>query len=286
VSPILPGLRALAGRYDLWLVDLWGVIHDGERPFPGVPEALAALRGAGARVVFLSNSSRLGELLAANLAGMGIERALFERVVSSGDVTRAALVGRDPAIFGALSPRPRTLHLGDRGYVPWLFEPDVALDFIDDVAGAELVVTTGTVRTDEELARTKARLAPAAARGVPLVCTNPDPIVPTHAGVKLGPGAIAQAYADLGGPTFLYGKPHAPIYRHALGGAPARVVAIGDLLETDVRGARGAGIASVLVTATGVHAARIGEPPDPGVVEALAAEADAWPDAVVARFRW
>jgi len=121
---------------------------------------------------------------------------------------------------------------------------------------------------------------------VPLVCTNPDPIVPTHAGVKLGPGAIAQAYADLGGPTFLYGKPHAPIYRHALGGAPARVVAIGDLLETDVRGARGAGIASVLVTATGVHAARIGEPPDPGVVEALAAEADAWPDAVVARFRW
>jgi ribonucleotide monophosphatase NagD (HAD superfamily) len=87
------------------------------------------------------------------------------------------------------------------------------------------------------------------------VCTNPDHVIPrAGGGTALGPGAVAHAYADLGGSTFLYGKPHPPIYEEArsrLGdgeGEFRRIVAIGDLIETDIRGARGAGIASVLVT--------------------------------------
>src|SRR5690606_35987751 len=111
-------------------------------------------------------------------------------------------------------------------------------------------------------------LSPAAERGVPLVCTNPDRIVRTSSGLKLAPGAVAEAYGRLGAKTFLYGKPHPPIYAAALAGIaargpvpPARIVAIGDLLETDVRGARSAGLDSVLVTGTGVHAAELGEAP-------------------------
>jgi HAD superfamily hydrolase (TIGR01459 family) len=270
-------------------VDLWGVVHDGSRPFAGVIEALRELAAAGRRVIFVTNSSRTGELVAELLATMGIGAELYETVISSGDVTRDALLSRDPALFDLLPAEPRCLHVGKPSFVPWLFE--LGLRFVDDVADADLVVATGTVRDDDALASLRAQLAPAAARGVPLVCTNPDHVIPTAEGFTIGPGAVARAYAELGARVFLYGKPHARIYdavRARLGARvpPARVVAIGDLLDTDVRGARAAGIASVLVTATGGHARALGPAPSAAAIDALFAEAGVAPDMVLARFVW
>jgi HAD superfamily hydrolase (TIGR01459 family) len=292
IAPV-SGLRSLASTYEVFLVDLWGVVHDGERPFDGVALALERLRESGARVLFLSNSSRTGDYLAGMLEKMGVGRDLFEAVVSSGDVTREALGSRDPAIFGALPADPRCLHVGDPTFVSWVFE--LGLDFVDDVSDADLVLATGTVKDDEALARVRDHLAPAAARSVPLVCTNPDRVVPMRTGTKLGPGAVAEAYRKLGAPVFLYGKPHAPIYAEVLrrvaqsaSGSPAleRVVAIGDLLDTDVRGARGAGIASVLVTGTGVHSLELGPAPEPDVLRRLCTRAGVSPDITLARFAW
>jgi HAD superfamily hydrolase (TIGR01459 family) len=223
--------------------------------------------------------------MAESLVALGVPRGAFVEVLSSGDVTRDALARREDAVFARCPARPRVLHVGNPGYVPWLFELD--LDFVDDEAGAELVVATGAPSSDAELRAVKGRLAPLAARGVPLVCTNPDPVIPSPDGtLALGPGAVARAYADLGGHTFLFGKPHAPIYRGALrrlGGAPERVVAIGDMIATDIKGARAAGIACVLVT-TGVHAAEVGDAPSDAALEALFAAHGARPDAVLARF--
>lgn len=263
-------------------------MHDGTRPFSGVVDALRELSSAGRRLVFITNTSRLGALVADTLEGMGIGRELYEAVVSSGDVTRAALLARDAPLFALLPARPRCLHLGDASFVPWLFE--LGLSFVDDVADADLIVTTGTVRDDAALARVREQLAPAAARGVPLVCTNPDRVIPTATGVTPGPGAIAAAYAELGAPVFLYGKPHAPIYAAArgrlAGTAAARVVAIGDLLDTDIRGARAAGIASVLVTDTGGHAHTLGPAASDSARQALFTDAGIAPDMVLTRFTW
>ena len=273
----LPGLRAIAEQYDAFLVDLWGVVHDGNRPFSGVIEALRELSAAGRRVIFLTNTSRTGPLVAETLAGMGIGPELYDAVISSGDVTREALLSRDPALFDLLPEHPRCVHVGDPSFVPWLFE--VGLTFSGDLADADLVVATGSVRDDAELAGLRAHLAPTAARGVPLVCTNPDRVIPRAAGSTLGPGAVAAAYAELGARVFLYGKPHPPIYaaaRRQLGAvAMARVVAIGDLLDTDIRGARNAGIASVLVTETGASA-----------LDVVGAAEGVVPDMVLARFAW
>ena len=263
-------------------------MHDGTRPFGGVIDALRELSSAGRPVVFITNTSRLGALVADTLEGMGIDRALYAAVVSSGDVTRAALLARDAPLFALLPERPRCFHLGDPSFVPWLFE--LGLPFVDDLSSADLVVTTGTVRDDVALERVREQLAPAAARGVPLVCTNPDRVIPTATGVTPGPGAIAAVYAEVGAPVFLYGKPHAPIYaaaRKLLGETdPARVVAIGDLLDTDVRGARAAGIAAVLVTDTGAHAHALGPAANEASREALFTEAGIAPDMVLARFGW
>jgi HAD superfamily hydrolase (TIGR01459 family) len=284
----LPGLRAVASRYDAFLVDLWGVVHDGERPFAGVVGALRELSAAGRRVIFLTNTSRTGPLVAETLAGMGIGPELYEAVISSGDVTRDALVSRDPPLFELLPDPPRVAHVGDASYVPWLFE--LGLPFVDDLADADLVVATGSVRDQAALASARAHLAPAAARGVPLVCTNPDRVIPGAAGSTMGPGAVAAVYEELGARVFLYGKPHPPIYaaaRRQLGAlASARVVAIGDLLDTDIRGARNAGIASVLVTGTGGTAQAHGRAPSAAVLEAAWAAAGVSPDMVLTRFAW
>ena len=284
----LSGLRAIAPHYDAFLVDLWGVVHDGKRPFAGVIDALRELSRGGRRVIFVTNSSRDGVRVAAMLEAMGIDRELFEAVISSGDVTREALASRDPALFRLLPADSSCHHVGDPSFVPWMFE--LGLRFVDELAAADLVVVTGTVSDDVALVRVRERLEPAAARGVPLVCTNPDRVIPTATGVTLGPGAIAAAYAELGGQVFLYGKPHAPIYRAArrqLAASPAtRVVAIGDLLETDIRGARDAGFASVLVTATGAQAHTLGPSPSAAALAPLLAEAGVAPDMLLERFAW
>lgn len=271
-------------------MDLWGVVHDGRRPFAGVSDALHELARAGRRVVFVTNTSRAGAVVGETLQSMGITRDLYAAVVSSGDVTRDALLARDAALFAPLPAEPRCFHLGDASFVPWLFE--LGLRFVDDVVDADLVVASGTARDDAAMATLRDQLAPAAARGVPLVCTNPDRVIPTAAGVTPGPGAIAAAYAELGARVFLYGKPHAPIYaaarRHLAGVSDARVMAVGDLLDTDIRGARAAGLASALITQTGGHAhvLRAGASAGAGALEGLFAEAGVAPDMVLERFAW
>jgi HAD superfamily hydrolase (TIGR01459 family) len=287
--PTLPGLRALVSRYDAFLVDLHGVLHDGTRPFDGVVAALRELSAANRHVVFLTNSSRSGALVGESLASMGIGAELYDAIISSGDVTRDAIVARDPRLFARLPERPRCFHVGNPAFVPWLFE--LGLPFVDDLAGADLVIATGTAKDEAGLARIREQLAPAVARGLPLLCTNPDRIIPTAGGITLGPGAIAAAYEELGGTVLLYGKPHAPMYvaaRTLLGARASdeRTVAVGDLLETDVRGARAAGIASVLVTATGGHAAALGSAPTASAQSALWASAGVAPDMLLAQFVW
>ncbi len=288
----LTGLRELASQYDGFLVDLHGVVHDGARPFDGTVDALRGLSRAGRRVVFVTNSSRAATVVEASLIAMGIGPDLYDAVLTSGDVTRAALLARDPPLFELLPEAPRCLHVGAPAYVPWLFEPALGLSFVEDLGDADLVIATGTAPDPVALAQVIGRLVPAAARGVPLVCTNPDRVIPTADGLTLGPGAIAAAYEALGPRVFLYGKPHPAIYAAADGLLDAwkigrdRVVAIGDLLDTDVRGARAAGIASVMVTATGGHAEALGRAPTAESFDELWATAGFAPDMTLARLVW
>lgn len=216
-------------------------MHDGERPYDGVLDALRRLAEVGdKRVLFVTNTSRAADAVITTLVDtMGIDRALFFDVVSSGDVTRTALAAESGRCF----------HYGDPSFVPWLFE--LPFTFVEDVAAADIIVASGAPRDREGLDSARALLAPAAARRVRLVCTNPDETIPHATGHSLGPGAVARAYRELGGDVFLYGKPHRPIYdeaRRRLGGDRARrIVAIGDLVATDILGARAAGLPSVLV---------------------------------------
>lgn len=251
------GLVALLPRYDGFLLDQWGVLHDGARPYPGAVAALEMLRRAGKRVIILSNSGRRGAENAAQLAKLGFARELYDEVVSAGDDARDALAARGEPFHRALGRRCLLLarqgeaHLGE----------GLGLDLVDDVAVADFILLMTMDPPRQSVAGWMELLRTASGRRLPMVCANPDlhRASPTG-GLQEAPGLVARAYEQLGGTVRYHGKPESRIYRTCLaklGLDRSRVVAIGDSLEHDIAGAEAAGIGSVFIGG-GIHRGEIG----------------------------
>ncbi|MBL8629577.1 MAG: TIGR01459 family HAD-type hydrolase [Rhodospirillaceae bacterium] len=282
-------LREIAGRYDGFILDLWGLIHDGATPYPPARATLAALKQAGKKTLLLSNAPRRGYALVKLMAGMGIERDLYGEVLSSGEATRKALMAKDDPFFAALGGK--VYHLGpDRDHN--IFD-DTNLEIVPDVSAADFIVNTGPSELVQKVSDFQGVLDAAVARKLPMVCANPDMVV-LRAGVEIVcAGAIAARYEQMGGAVAYRGKPDPAIYREAaatLGVTNLRnVVVIGDALETDVKGANAAGLDSIWCTG-GIHAAALGcaygVAADPLRAEALAAAAGNTPTATIPGFIW
>jgi HAD superfamily hydrolase (TIGR01459 family) len=251
------GLAAVASRYDGFLLDQWGVLHDGVRPYPGAVAALKALRSAGKRVIILSNSGRLGTENAAQLAKLGFARELYDDVVSAGDDAREALIARDEPFHRALGRRCLLLaREGERHLAEGL-----GLKLVDDVEAADFILLMTMDPPRQSVAGWMGLLRAASARRLPMVCANPDlHRASPDGGLQEAPGLVARAYEQLGGTVRYHGKPQPRIYRSCLtrlGLDRSRVVAIGDSLEHDIAGAEAAGIDSVFIGG-GIHRDEIG----------------------------
>lgn len=286
--PILPGLAALAADYDGYILDVWGVMHQGGPAYPEAIDCVRRLRAAGKRVVFVSNAPRLAAQVAFVLSGKGIDAALYDAVVASGDAARQALADRGAASADGLGARYRLL--GPPG-------SDDVLDGLgyaaaDGIADADFLLGIGLDDGRETVEEHEAILQAAAGRDLPMICVNPDLLV-----IRLGQqepcaGALAARYEAIGGRVRYFGKPHPEIYALALAAldvAPARVLAVGDGLATDIAGAAGAGLDSVLVTG-GLLADALGLAPGmvPGAraLEDACRAAGARPRAALASFAW
>lgn len=252
--PLIAGLSRIVDDYDLVLCDVWGVIHNGVAAYPAACAALVETRKRGKTVILVSNAPRPNPFLIKMLEGLGVPREAYDRVVTSGDVTRATLVAR---------PGAKVFHLGpprDLGTYDGL---DLTLTALED---ADVVVCTGLLDDEVETPADYAdRLNAMKARDLPFICANPDLVVERGDKLIYCAGAIAQAYEEIGGAVVYCGKPHPPIYAQALeeaetlrGGriVPKRVIGIGDALRTDVIGADRAGFDSLFI-ASGIHAVEL-----------------------------
>ena len=285
---LLTGLAEIAGDYDGFILDLWGVLHDGNAPLPGVAEALGRLKRDGKRLAILSNAPRRAHLVEARINEIGIVRGLYDHVHSSGEETWQHLRRRDDSFYAALGRR--CYHLGPPRDDNML--EDVGLERIGDIGAADFILNTGPSGWDETVEQYEQLLHAALARGLPMVCANPDLVVVSMGRRAICAGAVAQRYEALGGSVRWHGKPFRPVYETcfaALGIADKRrILAVGDSLRTDIAGANGAGIASLLVTG-GIHAEEFGlvggQPDLDRLIEAVAASGHR-PDAVIAHFRW
>jgi HAD superfamily hydrolase (TIGR01459 family) len=288
--PILPGMAALADRYDGFILDLWGTIHDGIRPWDGAIDCLAALKQRGKRVLLLSNAPRRSHLAIARMDEMGIPQSGYDDVLTSGEAAQNALVARADAWHSRLG---RRCHLLGPPKDDSVLE-DVPHERVDDLATADYIVNVGVRRRMDGLAEYESFLADAAQRKLPMICCNPDLEVLRGEDRELCAGALARRFEELGGDCHYHGKPHAPIYRESLKRLglhdPRRVLAVGDALRTDVAGAAASGMDAVLVTSTGILARELGiapfEDPDPTALARVCAAEGTHPTAAIAAFKW
>lgn len=258
--PVIAGLSEIADRYDAILCDVWGVLIDGRRHFPEAARALCQFRARGGRVALITNASRPDAEVRRQLLDLGLPVDCFDDLVSAGELTLREIVARAGQTCHHLGP-PRDDGLfeeaGRRLGAP---VRRVSAD------RADYVVCTGLVDDRREKPEDyDPQLRLMAARGLDMLCANPDVVVGHGDELVYCAGALAERYALLGGHVLMYGKPHPPIYaavRDRLaklcGAAPdaARILAIGDGAGTDLAGAGRAGLDCLFIV-DGVHAGEL-----------------------------
>jgi len=248
--PILSSISELSCACDAWIVDIWGVMHNGARAYAAASEACRRFRRGGGIVVLLSNAPRPFRAVVHQLAAVGVDPESYDGGLTSGDVTRGLLE--------AWSGRS-LLHIGperDKG----LFEGLTARLATPDAA--EAIVCSGLWDDSSETpANYEALFEVLAARRLAMLCANPDLVVERGNKLVYCAGALAALYAQKGGEVIYAGKPHVPIYERTfatlerLAGralARERILAIGDGIDTDLLGAHRAGLRSLFI-ASAVH---------------------------------
>ncbi|MGO4173277.1 TIGR01459 family HAD-type hydrolase [Bosea sp. TAF32] len=249
--PVLKRAGDLLARYDVLISDVWGVVHDGLWALEPACEALIAFRKLGGTVALLSNAPGPSTQVAGLLDTKRVPREAWNRLVTSGDVTRALI---------AESHHKRVYHIGwqsDRAVFAGLDVELVGEEQADIIVATEL--NDYRTETPEQYRPLLERFA---RRGLPFICGNPDLVV--HVGEDLLPcaGSLAAIYEELGGTVAWAGKPYRPAYDLALAAAaearggspvePGKVLVIGDAVRTDLAGARLMGFDSLFI-AGGIH---------------------------------
>lgn len=242
-------LGEIISQFDVVLSDVWGVLHNGVAAFPQAGVALRDARAAGKTVVLITNSPRPGPDVVAQLRNLGVTDDVYDRIITSGDVTRD-LIRKGPKKVFLLGPE-RDLSLLDGLGVELVSEDE-----------AECVVCTGFFDDETETPQDYTEMLKGfVARGTLMICANPDLVVERGERIIPCAGAMALYYIQLGGEVGIAGKPHAPIYEACLKAAEevrgsvdrSRVLAIGDGMPTDVRGALSNDLALLYVSG-GIHA--------------------------------
>ena len=248
--PILSSIADLAAGSDAWIVDIWGVMHNGARAFEAAGAACRRFREQGGIVVLLSNAPRPFSAVIGQMSGLGVDPGAYDEGVTSGDATRGMI---EPWAGKPL------LHIGPQRDLGLFDGLDVRLVAAE---AAEAIVCSGLYDDTKETPASYGTLFERlAARRLPMICANPDLVVERGDKLVYCAGSLAAAYAAKGGEVAYAGKPHLPIYERTFAvidrlkgtSVPkARILAIGDGLDTDLMGAHVAGLRSVLI-ASAVH---------------------------------
>jgi len=247
MTKIINNFADISDKYDVALVDLWGCLHNGVKPFAAAVSALETFRDNGGTVLLLTNSPRPSSSVFTQLDGIGVSRDLYRDCVSSGDAARAALAS------GAYGKK--VFALGPERDAPFYAGIDVAHVPLNRAEG---IVCTGlfddNVETPDDY---RAIFLEAKNNNLKMLCANPDVMVDRGDKRIYCAGALAQAYSEMGGEAHYFGKPHPPIYdlayqrltqitgREVL---PKKIIGIGDGINTDIRGAIGEDIDSLFIT--------------------------------------
>lgn len=240
----ITGISSIENEYDLFIFDLWGVLHCGEYVFK---EALDVLRRLKDRNVFiLSNAPRHKIHAVKRIEELGINKDLYFDMYTSGTDCFEALKNRVGSYknlgknFYSLSPDKDNSLLDGLEYVK-----------VQNISDADFIVAVGiSTQTENDHV-----LNFGLKHGLPLICANPDLVVVHKNKLELCSGSFAIEYERLGGLVYFHGKPQKKMFEVAINSFPfaKKPIMIGDSLRTDIKGANDASIDSILVVNKGVH---------------------------------
>ncbi len=285
----LPGIGALVPRYDGFILDLWGVVHDGVMPMPGAVDCMRALIRAGKSIALLSNAPRRADDVIRRITQIGVPEDSYHHVMSSGEEAWQYLRRRDDPFYAPLGRRCLQI-CSDRDLE---IREGLALEFVDTAEKADFLLNTGPAEWDDTIEDYIPLLRRSLACDLPMICANPDLVV-LHGGKRaLCAGALAQWYQDHGGKVRWHGKPYRSVYDSCLAllgiTERSRVLAVGDSLRTDIAGAAAAGLDSLFVIG-GIHADEFGasndREPDFVRIEAALAAGPFYPVGVARHLLW
>ena len=283
----LTGFREIADDFDLVLMDLWGCVHDGVKPYPAALDCLARLKDAGKIVAILSNAPRRASEVGVRLTEMGVDAALYDQIFTSGEETWHYLNTRPDGLGQRLGRRVYAITAErDHGMFDGL-----NLQRVDDIAEATFVLVTGIADPKIQGKDFDPLLKQALKNNLPLICANPDLVVHRGGIEEICAGAIAQRYEAFGGRVVYHGKPHAKTYEAIFKsfklGSRSRAIGVGDSFRTDVKGAQGVG-AKALLIGSGIHRAELvrGGRIDKTLLNSLANRFEIIPDFGLAQLAW
>lgn len=247
----ISGINAIFDKYDFFILDIWGVVHNGMEIYPGVKDALLRLKNAKKQFCFLSNSPRPNEIVHTKLKNIGLDFIVQDQIITSGNYFRYSVQSGDYKHL-----QNRKIYALDAEKNRDILK-DLQLNMVNDLASADyFVIMSYSSDLAKEEPRYKAFFEQALKLNLTAICPNPDRLVNDGKDIKYVNGYFAQMYQKMGGKVLYFGKPHVGIYQYlAQKFTPplTRTLAIGDSIETDIVGANKFNIDSLLVM-NGIHA--------------------------------
>ena len=232
-------LAEIYNFYDTFIIDLWGVVHNGVKLNLKAIEAIENLITNKKKVVFLTNAPRPCSVVKQYLLNLGMKENLLKNIMSSGEASMRALEKRR---FGELF-----FHLGPNK------DNEIFINIKKNKSALEncdFILCTGLIENKEEdLDYHKSLLKNYISKK--LICTNPDLIVHRGDVKEYCAGTIAKLFESIGGQVVYFGKPYEEIYRMCFS-VKEKVIAIGDNLNTDIKGANNMNIDSIFIS-EGIH---------------------------------
>ena len=285
----LSGLSSVKDHFDGFILDLWGLVHDGVKAYEGVVDTFIQLRKYDIKTILLSNAPRRSQALVSSMELMGIKRGLYDEIYSSGEATWEELVKRHDPFFSSLGKK--VFHIGPERDNSILEQTEFIK--VTDLDNSDFILNTGPAEFTHTLSHYEAILKNSRDLNLPMICANPDEVVIRDGQRIICAGLIAKRYSECGGKVIYRGKPDPRIYElsmHKLNCVDKnRIAIIGDSLETDIAGAKASGIKSIWCTG-GIHAKELGviygEAAKLNMAKELAALSDLEPWGVIPGFYW
>jgi HAD superfamily hydrolase (TIGR01459 family) len=250
------GMSDISDSYMGFIIDQWGVLHNGEKPYEGVIDCLQELKRRHKHIIILSNSGKRAQPNIDRLSTMGITPDMYDVLLTSGEMAWQGMHTQDEGFFKNLGKKVYVISRGgDRSIVDGL-----DLEIVDDVTQADFMVISGADSPEKTLEDYEPVLKAAVRKQLKVLCANPDSLGVMGRDSIMGPGTLARRYIDFGGVVHYIGKPHLPIFQQCIRLLqeqeiyPGHTIMIGDTMAHDIIGAHFANLDTCLVK-SGLHAA-------------------------------